>query len=75
MAINITNEVMTLEINGEVIATATHVGGGEWMIDTWPRYFDRNQAISALMLAEQLATGHGGDDARVIAWREELGCG
>ena len=33
----------------------------------------RNQAITAMVLAERLAAGHGDDDLFVIGWREELG--
>jgi hypothetical protein len=72
MAINISDDFVPLEINGEVIATATYVGGGAWVVDTWPKYFDRNQATTALVLAEQLAMGYGEVDPHVIAWREEL---
>jgi hypothetical protein len=75
MSIKINEDCMTLEIDGAVIATATCVGGHEWAVDTWPRYFTRNQAITALSLAERLAMGYGEYDPRVIAWREELGCG
>jgi hypothetical protein len=75
MAININDNFMSLEIDGKVIATAARVSGGEWVASTWPRYFDRNQAITALTLAERLATGYGEEDAHVIAWREELGRG
>jgi hypothetical protein len=35
--------------------------------------FSRNQAITAMVLAERLAVGFGGDDLFVIGWREELG--
>ena len=37
------------------------------------RLFTRNQAITAMVLAERLATGYGNDDLFVIGWREELG--
>ena len=33
----------------------------------------RNQAITAMVLAERLAVGYGDDDPFVIGWREELG--
>ena len=35
--------------------------------------FNRNQAITAMVLAERLAAGFGDDDLFVIGWREELG--
>ena len=63
MAINVNDDVMSLKINGELIATATCVGGGEWVVNAWPKYFDRNQAITALTLAERLAMGYGEEDA------------
>jgi hypothetical protein len=34
--------------------------------------FTRNQAITAMVLAERLAAGYGDDDP-VIGWRQELG--
>ena len=37
------------------------------------RLFNRNQAITAMVLAERLAVGYGDDDLFVIGWREELG--
>jgi hypothetical protein len=33
---------------------------------------ERNQAITALVLAERLAAGYSDGDSFVIAWREEL---
>ena len=38
-----------------------------------PGGFARDQAITAMVLAERLAAGHGDDDLFVIGWREELG--
>jgi hypothetical protein len=37
------------------------------------RLFNRNQAITAMVLAERLAAGFGDNDLFVIGWREELG--
>jgi hypothetical protein len=37
------------------------------------RLFDRNQAITAMVLAERVAAGFGDDDLFVTGWREELG--
>jgi hypothetical protein len=37
------------------------------------RVFTRNQAITAMVLAERLAAGYGDDDLFVTGWREELG--
>jgi hypothetical protein len=77
--IEISNEYMSLVVDGEVIATARfsqHAaadGNGAWIVSTHPaRLFSRNQAITALTLAERLAVGYGDDDPFVIGWREEL---
>jgi hypothetical protein len=72
MSITIEGYFMTAEFDGSVIATATWVGGDEWTVSAWPRYFTRNQAITALMLAQRLAAVYGEDDPFVLAWREEL---
>jgi hypothetical protein len=77
--LEITDENMSLVISGEVIATARfsqHAaadGNGAWIVSTYPaRLFSRNQAITALTLAERLAVGYGDDDPFVIDWRKEL---
>jgi hypothetical protein len=36
------------------------------------RSFTRNQAITAMVLAERVAAGYGDDDLFVTDWREEL---
>ena len=76
----ITNECMSLVLDGEIIAIARfsqHAaanGNGAWIVSTHPaRLFSRNQAITAMVLAERLAAGYGEDDLFVIGWREELG--
>jgi len=77
--IEISNENMSLTVDGEVIATARfsqHAaadGNGAWIVSTRPaRLFGRNQAITALTLAERLAVGYGDDDPFVTGWRKEL---
>jgi hypothetical protein len=72
MAISINDDSMILEIDGKIIATAREQADGWWEVTGWPRYFTRNQAITALTLAERLWVGHGEDDPFVIAWRAEL---
>src|SRR5262249_43013308 len=43
---------------------------GAWIVSTHPaRLFSRNQAITALSLAERLAAGYGDDDPFVQSWR------
>jgi hypothetical protein len=78
MAIRINEDFMTLTVDG-VIATArfseyaTADGSGAWIVSTHPaRLFSRDQAITALTLAERLAAGFGDDDPFVKSWREEL---
>ena len=80
MAARIDDDFMTAEFAGRVIATArysSHVaadGRGAWIVSGLPRrLFSRDQAITAMVLAERLAAGYGDDDLFVIGWREELG--
>jgi hypothetical protein len=77
--LEITDEYISLTTGGEVIATARfsqHAaadGNGAWIVSTHPaRLFSRNQAITALTLAERFAVGNGDDDPHVIGWRKEL---
>ena len=80
MAARIEDDYMTAEYNGRVIATArysSHAGAdsqGAWIVSGLPsRLFSRNQAITAMVLAERLAAGYDDGDPFVIGWREELG--
>jgi hypothetical protein len=77
--IEISSEYMTLSVDGEVIATARFSkdaaadGNSAWIVSTHPlRLFYRDQAITALTLAERLAAGFGDDDPFVKTWRKEL---
>ena len=79
MAIQISNDFMALEVNGEVVATARFSeyaaadGNGAWIVSTHPaRLFSRNRAITALTLAERLAADYGDNDPFVMNWRKEL---
>ena len=79
MAVRIEDNFMALEVDGAVVATARFSkdaaadGNGAWIVSTHPlRLFYRDQAITALTLAERLATGFGDDDPFVQAWRKEL---
>jgi hypothetical protein len=76
MAIEIDDDKgwMAAEVDGSVIATAVRTDT-RWVVSTWPTSLTRNQAITALTIAERLATGHGDDDPFVAAWREELADG
>jgi hypothetical protein len=80
MGARIDDDYMTAEYDGRVIATARcspHAaadGQGAWVVSgLLHRLFTRNQAITAMVLAERLAAGYGDDDPFVIGWREELG--
>jgi hypothetical protein len=71
---------MTAEHDGHVVATARyseHAAADShdaWVVSDHPsRLFTRNQAITAMVLAERLAAAYGDDDLFVIGWREELG--
>jgi hypothetical protein len=71
---------MSTEHEGRLIATARYYehapdeGRGVWIVSGRPgRLFTRNQAITAMVLAERLAAGYSDDDPFVIGWREELG--
>jgi len=77
--LEITDEYMSLTVDDEVIATARFSqqaaanGNGAWIVSIHPaRLFSRNQAITALTVAERLAVGYGDDDPHVIGWRKEL---
>ena len=80
MSTKINDDSMSLEIDGRVIATAEFSepaaadGRGAWIVSCHPgRMFTRNQAITAMVLAERLDAGYGDDDPFVLGWREELG--
>ena len=72
MPIRIGDGIMQLEIDGRVVTTATERAGGWWEVTHWPRFFDRNQAITALTVTELLEGGRDNDDPLVAALREEL---
>jgi hypothetical protein len=80
MAARIDDDIMTAEYDERVVATArwsAHVtadGQSAWIVSSLPRrLFTRNQAITAMVLAERLAAGFSNDDPFVVGWREELG--
>ena len=72
MAIKIDDDLMTLEINGEVVSQARRQPDGWWEVTHWPRFFDRDQAGTALTVTELLETGRARDDPLVAALRKEL---
>lgn len=79
MAARIEEDFMTVEYDGRVIATAqysAHAAAGSQgasIVSGLPRrLFDRDQAITAMVLPERLAADHGDDDLFVTGWCEEL---
>ena len=72
MSIKINDDIMRLEVDGKLIATARRREGGWWEVTHWPRFFDRNQAITALTVTELLEGGRDSADPVITALREEL---
>jgi hypothetical protein len=72
MPIMIGDGLMRLEIDGRIVATATERAGGWWEVTYWPRFFDRNQAITALTVTELLESGRDSNNPVVAALRQEL---
>ena len=72
MTIEIDDDLMTLEIDGDIIARAVKRPDGWWEVSCWPKFLDRNQAITSLTVAELLASGYSSDNPAVMALREEL---
>jgi hypothetical protein len=72
MPIRIGDGFMRLEIDAKVVATATERAEGWWEVTYWPRFFYRNQAITALTVTELLESGRDSNDPTVVALREEL---
>jgi hypothetical protein len=71
MALHINDDSMSVEINGAAVKAAVRLDN-LWRVTGWPRLLTRNEAITALVLAERLLAGYGGDDPFVAGWREEL---
>jgi hypothetical protein len=71
MAVCINDDSMSAEVNSAVVSAAACVGG-MWQVTGWPRLLTRDEAITALVLAERLAAGHGDVDLFVMGWRQEL---
>jgi hypothetical protein len=46
--------------------------GWWWEVSHWPRFFDRNQALTALTITELLENGRDSNDPLVLALREGL---
>jgi hypothetical protein len=79
MSPRIDDDIMSLEVGGEVVATARFTqhaaadGRGAWIVsDRSGRLFSRNQAITALTVTELLEIGLRSDHPLVLAFEEEL---
>jgi hypothetical protein len=79
MGIRIEDDFMALEVDGTVVATARFSqdaaadGNGAWAVSTCPaRLLSRDQAITALTVAELLESGYPEDAPIMVAFREEL---
>lgn len=72
MSIKINDDSMYLEIDGRVIATARERTDGWWEVSNWPRFFDRNRAITALTVTGLLHGGRDRDDPLVRVLCQEL---
>jgi hypothetical protein len=72
VAIKIDDDFMRLKADGAVLAVARRLSGSWWEVSHWPRFFDRNQAITALTITELLESGRDSNDPVVCALREEL---
>jgi len=71
MALHINDDFMSIEVDGTVIRVAVRLGL-LWRVTGWPRLLNRNEAITALTLAERLLSRHGADAPCLAASREEL---
>ena len=72
MSIKINNDVVRLETGGQAIATSRQRTEGWREVSHRPRFFGRNQAITALTITQLLESGYPDDDQLVAALREEL---
>jgi hypothetical protein len=74
MPIRIGDRFMSLDIDGRVVVTATERASAWWEVTYQPRFFDRNQAITALTVTELLESGRDSSDSLVSVLRDELRC-
>jgi hypothetical protein len=72
MKIEITDDLTRLHDGNQIIASARQRADGWWEVTHWPRFFNRNQAITALPITELLYSDRDGNDPLVPALREEL---
>jgi len=74
MALHIDDDYMSLEVDGTVTRTAVRFDS-LWRVTGWPRLPNRNEAITALVLAEWLLSGRSVDALCAVAWRKEVNGG
>jgi hypothetical protein len=71
-SITIGDSSIRLECNCTIIAAAELRADGMWQASNWPHLLDRNQAITALAIAELLARGLASSDPVMTALYAEL---
>ena len=69
MALLITDDRMSSDLCATV---ATRRDDGRWTVTGRPGAYDRNQAITAMTLAEEYASGKTIEDPFVQGWEAEL---
>jgi hypothetical protein len=74
MAMHINDDSISLEINGATVKAAVRLDN-LWRVTGWPRLLTRNEAITALVLAERLLAGYGGGDDRGHVEGDQVGDG
>jgi hypothetical protein len=72
MMLTIAEDQMILHVDGVALADASRRSDGKRDVSIWPVPLGRDQAITALTIAELLARGHPTDHPLVIAFRSEL---
>jgi hypothetical protein len=72
METGITDDFMRLDDGGRAISTARRRADGWREVSHWPRFFDCNQAITALTVTGLLEAGRDHTDPVVMALHEEL---
>ncbi len=70
--LRISDDLITLDINGKTAGMAKRPHDGSWQVTGWTQPFDRNQAITELTITELTANGLSSDHPLITALREEL---
>jgi hypothetical protein len=72
LSIKISERYTCLEVDGLVSASARQRAEGWWEVTCWPQRCGRNQAITALTVAELLGIGYARDHPVITALHSEL---